>query len=74
MKANTICCYCKSKRMKRRHCRITAYTYIYRARQIVFEVGLHSREISQLSKICPHLFEDTLKFMGVFLRDYATSH
>ena len=64
MKADTICCYCISKRMRKEasknHC--------------MREVGVYSREISQLSKIRPppsfrsHLSSSP---MGVVSRNYG---
>ena len=47
------------------------HTYVTRARLTACEVGIFSREISQLSKILPPLlFEEVIKSMGVFSRDY----
>ena len=74
MKADTICCYCISKRMTR-GIEESLHAQITRARLTACEVGVFSREISQLSKIRPppsfrsHLSSSP---MGVLSRDYGS--
>ena len=76
MKADTICCYCVSKRMTKEALQNHCMRIIIRARLTVYEVGVFLREISQLSKIRPppsfrsHL---SLSPMGVFSRDYGST-
>ena len=49
------------------------YMYINRARLTACEVGIFSREISQPSKYAhPLSLRSSLKFIGVFSRDYGT--
>ena len=74
MKAGTICCYCISKRMTKNGIAESLHAHTNRARLTACEVGVFSREISQLSKICPppslrsHLSSSP---MGIFSRDYG---
>ena len=76
MKAGTICCYCIS--MRKKALQNHGMPCIYRARLTAFEVGIISREISQLLKIRSHpLFEEPLKFITpgcILLIEYATPH
>ena len=67
MMADIICCSCISKYMTKEALQ-NHYMYISRVRitDVWCEVGVFSREISQLSKIhpCTPLFEEPLKFIA----------
>ena len=74
MKADTIDCYCISQQVHdKRGIEESLHVQIIRARLTACEVGIFSREISQLSKICPlPTFRSHLSssLMGIFSRDY----
>ena len=77
MKADTICCYCVSNQAHdKRGIEESLHAQITRARLTACEVGVFSREISQLLKIRPppsfrsHLSSSP---MGVLSRDYGTT-
>ena len=56
MKADTCCCYCKSKHMTKGALKNHLHAYINWAGLTAHgEVGIFSREISQLSKMWPSL-------------------
>ena len=59
MKADTICCYCHKQAHDKRDIEESLHAQMIRAKLSACEVGVFSREISQLSKICPILLLGT---------------
>ena len=68
MRTDTFYCYCISKRMTKKACKIAEsqnHECVSRARLTACEVGIFLRNISQLLKVHPpSLFEDPLKFIS----------